>query len=894
MKSKLKYINCVKAAAFGWLKAAVVCTGLLCLSLKVNAQSPGGVSANLTSWFKANTATVGNILPNTGNNTPVNEWKSELGNMRVTQGITTNMPLFLADYTTTANFNFNPALQFAASQKKGLLNTAASSPDLLGNNGTYFLVLNTTREAGVTSSTCFSYNSGATGARYQAKADFRIQTGVSGFGYIADLDPASTGLNAAGIPAITYPRASAVMLVSRSAGATFRARRNADTTVLGSGSIYNPAIGTGLGIGFNSPGGSEASASAIAEVITYNTYLSDADINKVETYLAVKYGITLSQSNSFTVPAGPTNYISGNGAVIWNASNNTGYGKCITGIGRDDVSGLMQKQSKSVHDSSLIYLFNANTAGVFPAMNVNNSTAFSSGNSFLLFGDNGLSRELTTCIYNGKITRMPRVWKVQKTGTIGVVTLAVDVTAVNTGVKNLLVSTDPLFPESTTTIYPLSTAKGKLYTAVTLNNNEYFTFASDSLKVGMAITQPTCAIPNGGAVTTTVTGGVSPLTFNWNTTPVQTSANASGLSGGNYQLTVRAATGCAAVYPVTMVTPAFQGAASFTVSESLVCEGAIITVNFTGSTPNTATADWSWGGGIVQSGSGFGPYTVKYDKNAIMGLTVKDGSCVAVAPSQVINVVPAPVAAFVADKNAGCFPLVVTFTDQSQSADAWKWSFGDGGIATDKSPSYTYNKSGIFSVTLIVSSQGMCFDTLERTDLVQLETWPVAAFTVTPAENTPVELHQADFSFSNGSQNANGYQWNFGDGSTSTVANPSHQYQAPGNFIVTLRAMNDIGCADTAVRQFLMVILDKVLIIPNVFSPNGDGINDRWEIAGLRSVTDCHVEIFDRWGQSIYNSNGYSNPWDGTRKGKPLPVATYYYIIKTATRNYNGWVALVR
>jgi gliding motility-associated-like protein len=106
--------------------------------------------------------------------------------------------------------------------------------------------------------------------------------------------------------------------------------------------------------------------------------------------------------------------------------------------------------------------------------------------------------------------------------------------------------------------------------------------------------------------------------------------------------------------------------------------------------------------------------------------------------------------------------------------------------------------------------------------------------------------------------------------------------------------MNDIGCADTAVRQFLMVILDKVLIIPNVFSPNGDGINDRWEIAGLRSVTDCHVEIFDRWGQSIYNSNGYSNPWDGTRKGKPLPVATYYYIIKTATRNYNGWVALVR
>jgi gliding motility-associated-like protein len=89
-------------------------------------------------------------------------------------------------------------------------------------------------------------------------------------------------------------------------------------------------------------------------------------------------------------------------------------------------------------------------------------------------------------------------------------------------------------------------------------------------------------------------------------------------------------------------------------------------------------------------------------------------------------------------------------------------------------------------------------------------------------------------------------------------------------------------------------MVDKVLIIPNAFSPNGDGINDKWEIAGLRSIPDCRVEIFDRWGQSIYNSKGYATPWDGSWKGKPIPVATYYYIIKTVTRNYHGWVTLVR
>ncbi|OQP58250.1 hypothetical protein A3860_07985 [Niastella vici] len=866
---------------------------VLCLAEKGTAQTPGGVSVSLTSWFKAN-AGAGNVLPNTNNLTQINEWKSELGNMSVTQATATNMPLYLANYTTTANFNFNPALQFAASQKMGLLNTSATAPDILGNNGTYFLVLNTNRETGFTSSTCFSYNSGGTGARYQAKADFRIQTGISGFGYIADLDPAATGLNAAGIPAITYARASAVVLASRSAGPTFRARRNADTTVLGSGSIYNPAIGAGLGIGFNSPGGSEASSSAIAEVITYNTYLSDADVNKVESYLAVKYGITLSQSNTFTVPAGPTSYTAGNGTVIWNGAANTGYGKCITGIGRDDASALIQKQSRSVHDSSLVYLYNDNTGGVFPAMNVNNPTVFAAGNSFLLFGDNGLSRDLTTCIYNGKITRMQRTWKVQKTGTVGAVTLAVDATAVHVAVKNLLVSTDPLFPESSTTIYPLSTANGKLYAPVNLNSNEYFTFASDSLKVVMTVTQPSCAAINGGAVTATVTGGVAPNTYNWNTTPVQTTANATGLTGGNYQLTVKAASGCSAVYPVTLVTPAFQGTASFTVSDSLVCAGTVITATFTGTAPNTATANWSWGGGTVQSGSGFGPYTIKYDKSGILGLTVKDGSCALAARSKLINVIPAPEAAFTPDDSTGCFPFTVTFNNQSQNTDAWKWSFGDGGTATGVSPSYTYNKPGVYSVTLIASSQGKCFDTLEQKNVIQVSAYPEASFTVTPGENIPVELHLASFTFANASQNATGYLWDFGDGSTASAVNPTHQYQAPGNYTVTLQIVNGAGCADTAIRQFLLVIPDKVLIIPNAFSPNGDGINDKWEIAGLRTAKDCQVEIFNRWGQLIYSSTGYGVPWDGTLNGNALPVATYYYIIKTATGDYHGWVALVR
>jgi gliding motility-associated-like protein len=71
----------------------------------------------------------------------------------------------------------------------------------------------------------------------------------------------------------------------------------------------------------------------------------------------------------------------------------------------------------------------------------------------------------------------------------------------------------------------------------------------------------------------------------------------------------------------------------------------------------------------------------------------------------------------------------------------------------------------------------------------------------------------------------------------------------------------------------------KALRIPNVFSPNGDNINDKWIIPGTEAFPSCLVEVFNRYGQSIFRSVGYQQPWDGTLNGSPLPVATYYYMI---------------
>jgi gliding motility-associated-like protein len=113
------------------------------------------------------------------------------------------------------------------------------------------------------------------------------------------------------------------------------------------------------------------------------------------------------------------------------------------------------------------------------------------------------------------------------------------------------------------------------------------------------------------------------------------------------------------------------------------------------------------------------------------------------------------------------------------------------------------------------------------------------------------------------------------------------------NQTYTLSATGDGNC--TATDTMTVKIL-KPITVPNSFSPNGDGINDQWVIPNLADYQNCKVEVFNRYGQLVFQSSGYGKSWDGTYKGSPVPFATYYYII---TLNYGfqpvtGSVTIVR
>jgi gliding motility-associated-like protein len=114
-----------------------------------------------------------------------------------------------------------------------------------------------------------------------------------------------------------------------------------------------------------------------------------------------------------------------------------------------------------------------------------------------------------------------------------------------------------------------------------------------------------------------------------------------------------------------------------------------------------------------------------------------------------------------------------------------------------------------------------------------------------------------------------------------------------GTYIVTV---TDIyGCFE--VDTFVVPVNpQECLHVYNAFSPNGDGVNDTWEIDNIYLYPQCVVKVYNQWGNMVFYSDGYTNPWDGTYNGKPLPSGTYYYVIDLGNGDvpYKGDVTIIR
>jgi len=195
----------------------------------------------------------------------------------------------------------------------------------------------------------------------------------------------------------------------------------------------------------------------------------------------------------------------------------------------------------------------------------------------------------------------------------------------------------------------------------------------------------------------------------------------------------------------------------------------------------------------------------------------------------------------------------------------------------------THLTTGNYSV-VVVDSNG-CEKTGSAN--VPLIIPPSAAFS---SMSKPEELTNPVVAFFNESVASETYEWHFGDGDVSNALHPEHAYEAPGAYLVMLIAYNDplFGCSDTTFR-YMQVEPLYTFYVPSSFTPDGDGLNDVFKPVGENFEYETYnMQIYDRWGSLVWQTNNPAKGWNGTDQSSLEPVknGTYIYIF-TLRKNYN-------
>ncbi len=309
----------------------------------------------------------------------------------------------------------------------------------------------------------------------------------------------------------------------------------------------------------------------------------------------------------------------------------------------------------------------------------------------------------------------------------------------------------------------------------------------------------------------------------------------------------------------------------------------------------TTGGTWSGGNGLaINPGTGVidpgastpGTYTVTY--------SVPPGSCVAAGSSTAQIVIVGDGSAAISYGGPYCTdapPANVGLTGTGGGV----FSAGNGLAINPGTGQITPSAStpGTYTVTYTVSPPPPCEPVVATTQVTI--TGPIASFTPTPSSGVaPLNVTMQNTSTGTGLTHV----WSGDDGLASTATSPSHTYTAPGTYDVVLVTTDANGCSDTAFAQ-VIVHEEAVLIIPNVFSPNGDGANDTYGVISS-GLTALQMEIYNRWGQVVGRLSNPQDRWDGrSLAGNPVPDGTYFHVLTVrdaaqVEQQYTGHITLLR
>ena len=291
--------------------------------------------------------------------------------------------------------------------------------------------------------------------------------------------------------------------------------------------------------------------------------------------------------------------------------------------------------------------------------------------------------------------------------------------------------------------------------------------------------------------------------------------------------------------------------------------------------------EWSWNLGDLSTDTTQNVnHTYGNSINYDVELTVTtDVGCVDTVV-KTISVYEIPTSSFSFTSDCSTNNIVLSFDDESSSSDVlnyWFYDFGTPGNSSTENPIQVFTNSGNYNVTYLVGTVNGCFDTVVQPVVIPPK--PTAGFFYNTSNGLNIG---ATFNFIDTSANSMSYVWDFGDGNHSTDQNPNNTFFTNGTYSVTQHVTSSFGCTDSVTNIISINTVTEEIssLIPNAISPNGDDKNDVWKLDFLKFLdSEITVDIFNRWGQSIFHSDGYDNPWDGTYNGVLVADGTYFFII---------------
>ncbi|MEI6124760.1 MAG: gliding motility-associated C-terminal domain-containing protein [Bacteroidota bacterium] len=371
----------------------------------------------------------------------------------------------------------------------------------------------------------------------------------------------------------------------------------------------------------------------------------------------------------------------------------------------------------------------------------------------------------------------------------------------------------------------------------------------------------TCSLANGGA-TANVSNGNLPINYHWNTTPAAVSQTLSGVPAGDYVVSISDGLGCTASNSVALVNyPGPQLAIDSLRNEMCSAADGAVYTSYSG---GVAPYQFVWNSVPVQHVQNL---TGVHAGTYMLVLTDSNG-CIASMDTSLTDTPPPHL-----------------FFSNIQADTCNKRTGGVGVQAYGGSPPYSYAWQNFAMITLPYLSQLFegtytvsvtdSFCTTVASVFVPTIPGPQADFKFYPPIAT---IEDATFRLEDWSVgNMDHWHWDFGNGTSSDIQSPFHNYTEVGIYDVMLVITNEYGCRDSIIKK-ITVMSPINLYVPNCFTPNGDGKNDYFNVFA-QNICDFDLYLYNRWGEMIYHSASVDDYWNGTYKGATVPEGIYNWVI---------------